>query len=113
MTLTPTEKLAAFAKANAFAISMHKITGHKPLVTDYGEYVEVSFPDDVRSGTIEYLDRTVSGIFQKLFKPVPTDEELPDVQIRFGEVIIPWSIRYLAPAMVGLLALGYFAGRAK
>lgn len=101
------ERISAIAKAKAFAVSMQKITGHEPKVTVYDDYVEVAWDEASRAGTIAYLDKTVQTAFGRLFSSTPTDAAPPDVQIRFGDVILPWSLRYVIPILLMAFAAGY------
>lgn len=102
MAVTP----LTLAKAEAFRIWVKSIIGEKPQLNVYEDYVEVDFTDEQRNKMITYLDKQVARTYR------PSDEPPPDLQIRFGKVLVPWSIKYMAPAMLGIFALGYIANTA-
>jgi hypothetical protein len=108
--MTPLQKASSIAKAQAFAIAMYKLSGVAPDVQIYDDYVEVSWSDAQRREFVGYLDRQILTGARRLFQPTEIlDEPPPDVQIRWGDVIIPWSIRYTLPAMVAVFLAGYVA----
>jgi hypothetical protein len=92
-------------KANALAAAVGKLTGFTPQVLEYPDYVEVNFPPDVRAGIVGYLDQQIGS----LLTGRKTAEDLPSVQVRWGQVLAPWSLRMLLPAGALLFGLGYAA----
>ena len=105
--MTPLEKASAVSRATAFAIGMERVTGVRPQVDIYDNYVEVWWPAERAAETISYLDRQIGGVIGRAIQGEPTSDDPPDVQIRFGQVILPWSLRYVIP----ILAAAFLAGR--
>jgi len=99
--------LADYAKAKAFTLWVKSIIGKEPEIINVNEqYLEIDFKPDEIEAFKSYLDRQVGG----LLVPKPTDQTPPTVQIRFGKILVPWSIQYLLPAIAGVFGLGYLTG---
>lgn len=92
-------------KANALAAAIGKITGFRPEVIEFPQYVEVNFPPETRAGIVNYLD----GQIGTLLTGKKLDVAAPSVQVRWGQVLAPWSLRFLIPAGALLFGIGYAA----
>lgn len=98
--------LLDWGKAKAFTLGMRSILGSEPEIIDYGDYLEISFSPQQQEEFRAYLDSVVKR------KILPGQEtELPTIQIRFGEVLVPWGVKYLLPAFVGTFLAGLFLGK--
>lgn len=91
------------AKAKAISLGIRGMIGEEPAIITYDDYVEIDFTEEQRRKLIAYFDTHV----QKLFRGGPTDA--PELQVRFGKVLIPWGVRYLAPVMFGVFAMGFMS----
>lgn len=105
MAIEPT----TYLKARAFALWVRHVTGTEPAIVEKSatlpdgsthEYLEVEFTPEQRSAMIAWLDGQVGGLLE-------SDRPPRDLQIDFGGIMLPWSMRYLLPVGLGLVALGY------
>lgn len=93
--------LATRAKARAISLGINAMIGSQPEIVEYGDqYIEVRLNDAQKAALIDYLDRQVGKLFRG-------PQEPPDLQVRLGDVLLPWSLRYLGPALIGSAALGW------
>jgi len=100
MAYTPLDIL----KAEGIAAGINAMIGSKPEIRAVGnQYLEIVFSDAQRADMINYLDQRVGGIFDK------TPQDAPAIQLQWGDILIPWSVKYLAPAFIGLFALGFIS----
>ncbi len=91
-------------KAEGIAAGIKAMIGTKPEIRAVGDqYLEIVFTEEQRAKMINYLDQRVGGLFDK------TPQAAPAIQIQWGDVLIPWSIKYLAPAFIGIFALGFLS----
>jgi hypothetical protein len=98
MAYTPLDML----KAKALAEGIKAMIGSAPTIEYVGDqYIEIVFTEAQRQQLIAYLDQRVGRAFSAEPQAAPT------IQIAWGDVLIPWSIKYLAPAMVALFGLGF------
>ena len=102
MAMTPTEKAIELAKAKAFSLWVKNVIGEEPLLYIYDDFIEVKFTEEQQQKMIAWLDTQVGGMFQKEKAPAT-------LKINFNDVLIPWSTRYMLPAMIGVFALGYIS----
>jgi len=91
------------AKTKAFQLWIKSIIGEEPAAIEYADHIEIDFTPAQVQKFKDYLHGQVRGSF------VPTDKPPPDVQIRFGKVLIPWSIETLAPLLAGSYGLGWLS----
>jgi len=105
--------IGTIAKATAFVSWVEAVTGSRPEIArraveladgSIHEYIEVVFNDQQKSALIAYLDNSVGGMFDTQRPPT-------DLQLNLGEVIIPWSSRYLIPAFLAAAGIGFIGGR--
>lgn len=105
--------LGTTAKAIAFVTWVESITGSRPVIVRRSvempeggihEYLEVEFNDQQRAAIIAYLDNSIGGMFDANRQPT-------DLQLNLGEIIIPWSSRYLIPAFLAIAGIGFIGGR--
>ena len=89
------------AKATLAAKWVESVIGQQPPVIDHGDYLEVDFTPEQIQLFKNYLNNQVRGAF------TATNKKPPTVQIRFGKILIPWSIENLAPFFIGSFGLGY------
>jgi len=98
MAITPGD----YIKAQAMAMTIGNMIGSTPAVVNVdGQYLEIQFTDAQKRAFIEYLDRAVRPLWSNEPRPAPT------VQVRWGDVLVPWSVKYLAPAILAVFAAGY------
>jgi hypothetical protein len=90
-------------KAQAIAAGIKGMIGESPEIQVYDDYAEIVFTETQRRALIAYLDSQV----QKLFGP--RTAPAPQLQVRLGSVLIPWSVRYLAPVAVALFLMGFMS----
>lgn len=94
--------LADIAKAEGIAIAIGAMIGSRPAVVNIdNQYLEIQFTQEQKDLFIAYLDARVDPLFSREPRPAPT------IQIRWGDILVPWSIKYLAPAIVAVFAMGY------
>lgn len=102
MAVTP----LTWVKAKALQAWVKSAIGEAPTIKQYGDqYLEIDFTPEQQQALREYLNVQVSGIFGDKSRPAP------DLQVRFGKVLIPWATQYLAPIFAGVFAMGWM-GRA-
>ena len=87
-------------KAEAFRTWIKSLIGEKPELVVYQDYAEIKWTDEQRAKLMALLDDRVKRLFR------PSDQAAPELQIRFGKVLVPWSVRYIVPAALGVFALG-------
>lgn len=103
MSVTP----LTWIKAKALTAWINSAIGETPEIKQYGnQYLEVTFTEQQQAKLKQYLNTQVVGIFAD-----KTGKEAPDLQVRFGAVLIPWATQYLAPIFAGVFAMGWM-GRA-
>lgn len=91
-------------KAEAIAVALGAMIGSRPAVVNVDDqYLEVRFSDAQREQFIRYLDQRV----QPLYSGKP--QAAPAVQVRWGDVLVPWSVKYLAPAILAVFAMGFLS----
>jgi hypothetical protein len=91
-------------KAEGIAAGINAMIGSKPEIRAIGDqYLEIVFTDAQRAAMVQYLDNRVGRLFDT------TPQAAPTIQIAWGDVLIPWSVRYLAPAFIGVFALGFLS----
>jgi hypothetical protein len=94
--------MADILKAEGIAIALGTMIGSRPAVVNIdGQYLEIQFSEDQKRAFMAYLDQRVDPLFSNQPRPAPT------IQVRWGDVLVPWSIKYLAPAIVAVFAMGY------
>lgn len=100
---------ATILKAEAFATWVERTIGSRPRIVEKiatlptgeeHEYIDIVFSPEQRQQLIRWLDDQLGGALQ-------TDRPPQDIQINLGGVLLPWSMRYLLPAGVGLFGLGW------
>lgn len=93
-----------FVKAEAMAIAIGNMIGSRPAVRNINDqYLEIQFSDEQKAAFIQYLDKAVNPLFSQEPRPAPT------IQVRWGDVLVPWSVKYLAPAIVAVFAMGFMS----
>lgn len=97
--MTELQRIAAVGKAKAFSLWVRSIIGSEPIVSVNPEYVAVEFTPEQRMLMVEYLDQQVGSML--------TAGENGDLRIAFGDILVPWSMRYMVPLFAGLVLLGY------
>lgn len=91
-------------KAEGIAIALGSMIGSRPAVVNiYDQYLEIQFSDQQRRAFMDYLDARVDPLFGGQQQPAPT------IQIKWGDVLIPWSVKYLAPAILAVFAMGFMS----
>lgn len=89
-------------KAEAIAMAIGTMIGSRPAVRNVnGQYLEITFSDAQKAAFIEYLDQRVTPLYSGQPQPAPT------IQVRWGDVLVPWSVKYLAPAILAVFAMGF------
>lgn len=100
---------ATWLKAQAFAGWVRRTIGSPPTIVEKTatlpdgsrhEYLSVEFSEQQREQFVRWLDEQAGGVFE-------SDREPSDIQIDFGGILLPWSIRYLLPAGIGLFGVGW------
>jgi len=100
MAVTPGDVL----KAQAIAIGLGKMIGSTPAVVNVdGQYLEIQFSEAQKRAFIDYLDARVTPLYGGGAQPAPT------IQVRWGDVLVPWSVKYLAPAILAVFAMGFLS----
>ena len=98
-----------YLKAKAFTLWIKQTIGEEPDIVrkvaqlpdgSQHEYLNVEFTESQRLDMIRWMDGQLGGFLQ-------SDKEPGDLQIDFGGVLVPWSMRYVIPLSLGLLAVGY------
>lgn len=92
-------------QAKAFAVFISSILGEAPKVNVYDTFVEIEFTDKNRA----YFEKLMNEQIFKLARP--TDEAPPTIQIKFGELVLPWALKYLIPITAGSFILGRLTKR--
>jgi len=91
-------------KAEGIAAGINAMIGSKPEIRSVGnQYLEIVFSEPQRAAMVQYLDQRVGRMFDT------TPQAAPAIQIQWGDVLIPWSVKYLAPAFLGVFALGFLS----
>lgn len=100
MAVTP----LTWVKAKALTAWVKSAIGEEPTIRQYGnEYLEVDFTQAQQDKLKAYLNSQVVGLFSDKTK------EPPDLQVRFGKVLVPWATAYLAPVFAGVFGMGWMA----
>ena len=100
MPVKPTDIL----KAEGIAIAIGSMIGSRPAVVNIdNQYLEITFTEEQKRAFIEYLDSRVDPLFSRAPRPAPT------IQVRWGDVLVPWSVKYLAPAILAVFVMGYMS----
>lgn len=95
---------ADILKAQGIAVAIGSMIGSRPAVVNIdGQYLEIQFSEAQKAAFIEYLDQRVQPMFSGQPRPAPT------IQVKWGDVLIPWSIKYLAPAILAVFAMGFMS----
>lgn len=98
------------AKAKAFTLWIRGITGTEPTILVYEhpeknmQVVRVDFTSEQKQQMINWLDRQALSFF------TPESVEESDLNINFGGVLLPWSLRYLLPTGLAIFMLGRLTG---
>lgn len=91
-------------KAEAIAVALGAMIGSRPAVVNVDDqYLEVRFSEEQKRRFIAYLDQRVRPLYSGQPQAAPT------VQVRWGDVLVPWSVRYLAPAILAVFAMGFIS----
>lgn len=92
-------------KAEGIAIALGTMIGSRPAVVNIdGQYLEIQFSEEQKATFIEYLDQRVAPLYGGAPRPAPT------IQVKWGDVLVPWSVKYLAPAILAVFAMGFLSG---
>lgn len=91
------------AKAKAIQIGIRNMIGEEPALSVYDTFAEIDFTEEQARKFREYLDSHV----RKLFRDRAVTP--PELQIRFGKVLIPWGVSYLLPVLVASFAAGFMS----
>ena len=91
------------AKAKAIALGIKGMIGEEPSIYTYDTYVEIDFSPQQQKKLIAYLDTQVKRLFGD------AQAAAPELQVRFGKVLIPWGVRYLLPVGVVLFGAGFMS----
>lgn len=98
MAVTP----VTWIKAKALTAWVKSAIGQEPTIQQFGnEYLEIDFTPEQQQLLRDYFNRQVRGLF------ADKTAEAPDLQVRFGKVLIPWATQYLAPIFAGVFAMGW------
>jgi hypothetical protein len=104
VALSLAERAVETTKATLFANWVETTIGTRPQVIQYEDFVEVTFSPEQQQEMKGWLDQQVG----RMFTSRPIDAEPPSLQIRFGDILVPWSIQYLAPAFFVTFFAGWF-----
>lgn len=100
-------QLTDIAKAKAFALWAKSATGIEPEIINVdNQYLEIKFTNEEIQAWKRYLD----SVLFKSVKPA-AGQPAPVVQIRFGEVLLPWASRYLIALIIAGVVLGRISKR--
>lgn len=90
-----------WAQAVGIQTLIYKLIGERPEIIDYnGQYLEIDFTDAQKDKLITWLDTQVQRPFAQ------TPRAAPDLQVRIGKVLVPWSVKYLVPIFGGVFLMG-------
>lgn len=98
------ESVGTLIKARAIAASFKQVTGVNPELMQYNDgSVELVFNDEQQKQIREYLDNQVRKKFTH------SDDQPPKIIIKWGDILIPWSLKFAVPSLLGAFGLGYAA----
>lgn len=97
----------SYLKAEAFRAWIKTIIGEKPDQYVYDDYIEISFNDQQANELRKYFQDQINR------SVMPANDEPPEVQIKWNNVILPLSLSYILPAAMLLIGTGYIIGKQK
>lgn len=90
-----------WAQAVGIQALIYKLIGERPEIVDYnGQYLEIDFTEQQKDKLISWLDTQVLRPFDR------APQAAPDLQVRIGKVLVPWSVKYLVPIFGGVFLMG-------
>lgn len=96
--------LGSKLQAQAFAVFIGNVLGEQPILNEYDNYIEIEFTP----GNKAVFDKMMNDqLFNSIRPGAVTSENPPEIQIKFGDLILPWAMKYVIPA----IGLSFFAGR--
>jgi len=98
-----TKKPADGFTAAGFAAFMMAISGENPTVVATGaKTVQLVLSKNQVVSLQQFMDQQLKNV---LAKPITK----PSLDIALGPAIIPWALKFVVPAAVGLVLIGWFA----
>jgi len=94
--------LTTYAKAKAFTLWIKNIIGEEPEIYVAEGRVEVRYTDLQKRKIQSWLDDQIGGILD-------IEKEPKLLELNLGEILAPWSFKYMIPAMGAVFSLGYIA----
>ena len=92
--------LTTYAKAKAFTLWIKNIIGEEPEIYVYDGNVEIRYTDLQKRKMQSWLDDQIGGILD-------IEKEPKALNLNLGEILAPWSFKYMIPAMGAVFSLGY------
>lgn len=98
-----TKKAADGFTAAGFSAFMMAISGENPTVVNTGKNTaQLVLTKNQVVSLQQFMDRQLKTIMAKpLVKP--------SLDIALGPAVVPWALKYVVPAAVGLILVGWFA----
>jgi hypothetical protein len=92
----------ASATAAGYAAWIASVTGSAPTIEQVGQEprVKLTLSEDQQLAMRQWLDAQVSSMFAPQTVPPVVDADL-------GPVLVPWSLQYAMPAILGALVVGW------
>lgn len=93
--------IRSIAKAQALGLALKKTTGIEPSYVYETDHVLIYYEPDRLKQMQEYVEKIAAS-----------GRKPGDVRVNWMPIITPFAIKKAVPYVVGILAIGYFLGKA-
>lgn len=97
-----------FTQAKGITLLFKKLIGTEPTIYVIKDGIkpgvdiyQIQFDEQQKKAMIEYLDKQVFSFFRK-----PGEIAPKQLQIDLDGILLPFSVKYLTPALIGCFLLG-------
>jgi len=105
--------ILTYTQAKGLSLLISKFIGSEPTIyiikdgiSEGIDVYEIRFNEDQKKAMIKYLDSQVFSLFRKKEKT-----DIQQLQIDLDGILVPFSVKYLTPALIGCFVLGRLSKR--